>query len=123
MTTELVRRLIEASENSQQRTSGSDIFYEAADRMNYLEQQFDDIVDICGIGKKTATGSIILTNVRNASRRADCLSLIEYHLSEKKIDENGKEKVESLLNWDENPDKYIETFKQAIGNKIWTKKQ
>jgi hypothetical protein len=40
-TSDLVRRLIEANENSQQSAMGSDIFYLAAERIDHLEKEAD----------------------------------------------------------------------------------
>jgi hypothetical protein len=45
MATELVRRLIEANENSQQAVMGSDIFYRAAERIDFLEKRHEELMD------------------------------------------------------------------------------
>ena len=43
MASELVTRLIAANEGSQQAVMGSDIFYLAAERIAFLEQQAEDL--------------------------------------------------------------------------------
>jgi hypothetical protein len=45
MTSELVRRLIAANETSQQRVLGSDIFYKAAERIDFLERTLAKIAN------------------------------------------------------------------------------
>ena len=70
-----------------------------------LEKERDAIADIFSIGSKARSHNVIMTNLGNAKRRSDCLSLIETYLS----DEDG----DSKLNWGESPEKYIETFKTA----------
>lgn len=45
MASELVRRLIEANEGSQQAVIGSDIFYKAAERIDFLEQRHEELMD------------------------------------------------------------------------------
>lgn len=46
MASELVRRLIEANENSSQAALGSDIFYKAAERIVFLERQHEELNEI-----------------------------------------------------------------------------
>lgn len=45
MASELVRRLIEANENSHQAVIGSDIFYKAAERIDFLEQRHEELME------------------------------------------------------------------------------
>ena len=45
MASELVRRLIEANEGSRKAVMGSDIFYKAAERIDFLEQRIEELMD------------------------------------------------------------------------------
>lgn len=45
MASELVKRLIEANEGSQQAVMGSDIFYKAAERIDFLERTLGKIAN------------------------------------------------------------------------------
>ena len=74
----------------------------------------NSICDKIGIGGKARTNATILTNVGNALRRSHCLSSIESHLVMVEVGDDGEEFEESMLNWGESPEKYIETFKEAI---------
>lgn len=74
------------------------------------------IADCSHIGGKARTASTILTNVENAARRSSCLSMIEsFHTV---IDEDGNENDGVFeccaLNWGEEPEQYIETYKAVI---------
>ena len=71
--------------------------------------------DVCaelGIGGKARTQSIIMTNIKNASRRSDCLSKIENLYVEGGLDEDGEYIENQQLNWGEEPENYIETYKK-----------
>jgi len=80
--------------------------------------------EICvGMGGSARTASVILTCVRNASRRSGCLSRIENYHSILVDDEDGGEQSEEwLLNWGEDPDKYIETYKSVIAHNPLTER-
>ena len=45
MASELVKRLLAANEGSQQALMGSDIFYKAAERIDFLERQLEKIAE------------------------------------------------------------------------------
>lgn len=45
MASELVRRLIAANEGSQQTVLGSDIFYKAAERIDFLERTISEVLE------------------------------------------------------------------------------
>lgn len=83
--------------------------------MNETEAKdlLEKISAVLGIGSAVRNGMTIMTNIENASRRSDCLSLIEEYHSVTKLDEDEEEYTESLLNWGEDPEKYIETYKQV----------
>lgn len=76
------------------------------------------IADLFGIGSKVRTPSTILANVRNAARRAACLSAIEREFFTKLIeieDEGEIGKVEECaLNWGHDPDEYVKQFRLEL---------
>lgn len=69
-----------------------------------------EICKIFSIGNDADDTTTILTNIGNASRRSNCLSEIENYFTIP--GEDGEENC--LLNWGENPKKYIETFKKLL---------
>lgn len=73
-----------------------------------------EICDVLGIGSAARTPTVILTNVRNASRRSACLTAIEFELTTEATDEDGEQYGHCPLNWGADPDKYIEQFRAAI---------
>lgn len=73
----------------------------------------NDICHLFKIGSRARTKSTILTNIENVSRREKCLSKIEHHLTATFTDEDGEKHEDQLLNWGENPDQYLETFKKV----------
>jgi len=78
------------------------------------KELLNDICSEFGIGGKARTHSIVMTNVRNSIRRSRCLGLIESVHVEKYIDEDGEEVEDPLLNWGQNPDEYLATYKKVV---------
>lgn len=80
----------------------------------------EEICELFNIGEFSRDKTTILTNIKNARRRSRCLSEIENYFTTTEI-EDGEEFENCLLNWGEEPEKYIETFKQALSGKasIW----
>lgn len=74
----------------------------------------NDIANVFSIGGKARTSQTILTNVRNAVRRADCLSRVESYMTKTEIDEDGEEVENNLLRWGDIPEDYIERFKEIV---------
>ena len=73
--------------------------------------------DICGkfnIGGKARTHSVVMTNINNALRRSRCLSRIESLHTETHTDEYGEVTEESLLNWGQEPEEYLATYKNLV---------
>ncbi len=72
------------------------------------------IVAELGIGSLAATESVILTNIQNGSRRADCLSLVECYLTKEGIetdDEDDEAGIDDCpLNWGHDPTEYLANF-------------
>lgn len=75
----------------------------------------NDICNELSIGGKARTHSTVMTCISNASRRSACLGRIETLYIETTVDEDGEEVEEQLLNWGEEPDKYLETYKKVVG--------
>ena len=77
-----------------------------------------NIVAELGIGSLAASESVILTNIRNTSRRSDCLSNIENYITESVVsdepEDEGEQYESSLLNWGHDPEAYIANFKSLI---------
>lgn len=72
------------------------------------------IGDLFHIGSAARSEQTILTNIKNAARRSECLSRIEHFLSVLTVDEeDGEEYEETVLNWGSDPDDYIKQFKYA----------
>lgn len=74
--------------------------------------------DICaeiGIGGRARTHSVVMTNISNALRRSACLTRIENVHVETYVDEDGERVEESLLNWGQNPEDYLATYKKVVG--------
>lgn len=80
-------------------------------RAEKAERLLKDIGDALGIGEQARTPDTILFNVKNAIRRSRCLSLIEEHHTTFVKDDDGDDMPEQLLNWGEDPEKYIETYR------------
>jgi hypothetical protein len=77
--------------------------------------EMNELRDAFGIGEQAFSHSTLMVNVRNAIRRSNCLGRIENYLSVTTVDEDTNEPYEdTLLNWGEEPDKYLETFRAAI---------
>lgn len=75
----------------------------------------NEIADKFSIGSKARTGPTILANFENTLRRERCLSMIERHHTVTVFDEDGEELRDCLLNWGENPEQYIRTYRSIIG--------
>lgn len=77
---------------------------------------FTKVCDLIGIGALARTESIAMMNISNALRRSDCLSGIENLFSfEIEVDDEEEESnIDDLLNWGQNREQYIETFKAAL---------
>lgn len=84
--------------------------------------EIDPIFDIFHIGSNARNIRTLQVNIKNSSRRSDCLSQIENIVTETLISNEpesyGEEYQESLLNWGESPDQYESRFKA-----IWDAKQ
>jgi hypothetical protein len=76
------------------------------------------IADIFSIGKNARDTGVILTNIQNAARRSECLSLIEVHHTITVLDDDGEEYEDSLLNWGATPEQYIRTYKAVVSPNV-----
>lgn len=74
----------------------------------------DEIAALFRIGEASRTAVVLLENIKNASRRCDCLGRIETFHRTVEIDEDGEEYENDKLNWGEEPDKYIERYTRMI---------
>ena len=74
------------------------------------------VADIFSIGASARTQVTILTNIKNAARRSNCLFLIEKYHTIIVADDDGEECEESRLNWGEEPEQYIATYKAMKPN-------
>lgn len=83
-------------------------------RAEQAERTLTQVADTFGIGIEARTPGVILANARNAARRSDCLSRIEAHHTITVTDEDGEDVPEQILNWGDEPDQYIETYKAAV---------
>lgn len=78
-------------------------------------EALEKIADVLGIGKEARKDtSIIIVNIKNATRRSACLWEIEKLFTKKVIDEDGEEMEERLLNWGSSPENYLKQFKKAL---------
>jgi len=77
-------------------------------------QLVNDIANLFNIGENVRNAAVLLVNIKNASRRSDCLSKIESYHTVFDTDDDSGEYEEALLNWGESPEKYIETYKDMI---------
>jgi hypothetical protein len=83
------------------------------------ETLIEEICDRFGIGSSARSRSTILANIDNCIRRERCLGKIEDYLSVEVPgeDENGDPtdpEPESLLNWGDDPEQYIERFQSIV---------
>lgn len=83
-------------------------------RAERAEQTLGKIADTFGIGDQARSAGTILANVENSARRSRCLSLIEAHHTITVLDDDGEEMEEQLLNWGEEPEQYIETYRAVV---------
>jgi hypothetical protein len=78
------------------------------------DEMVEKIADVFGIGKEARKDpSVIIENVKNANRRANCLWEVE-QLFTTKIIYDGEESEECPLSWGADPKKYREQFKLAL---------
>lgn len=77
---------------------------------------FTMVCDLIGIGSAARSESVAMVNIRNALRRADCLSGIEslFSFEIEVEDEEEESNIDDLLNWGEDRAQYVETFKAAL---------
>lgn len=80
-----------------------------------LERVYDEF----GIGAKARSIGILLGNVSNAMRRAECLAAIEreFFMVPGEVDEDYPDQEpsdECLLNWGHGPADYVESFREAL---------
>ncbi|MEQ9844577.1 hypothetical protein [Pectobacterium brasiliense] len=70
---------------------------------------------LVGVGS-LAPDFAVFTNIENALRRSNCLGVIEHYMSAYvgTDDNDDAPMYHELLNWGEEPSKYIETFKAAL---------
>lgn len=82
------------------------------------KELLNDICAALGCGGRSRNHTVVLSSIENAIRRSDCLARIETYLSVFRVydddDDDGEGSEVSLLNWSDPPDKYLETFKDAI---------
>jgi hypothetical protein len=84
-------------------------------RAEQAEHTLNEIADTLGIGKQVRTPTALLANIENATRRSRCLSMIEAHHTITVLDDDdGEEMEEQLLNWGEEPEQYIETYRAVV---------
>ncbi len=73
------------------------------------------ICAIFNIGDNAQATEILLTNIRNAQRRAECLSRIESIHTDTIQDLEGDEHDDCLLNWSDTPDEYEKRYRCITG--------
>jgi hypothetical protein len=83
-------------------------------RAEQAERTIKEVADALGIGEQARTPAVILANIENATRRSRCLSLIEAHHTITVLDDDGEEMPDQLLNWGEDPEQYIETYRAML---------
>lgn len=81
---------------------------------NELRGLLNEICDVFSIGDSARSSRLILANVKHASRRSGCLSMIENYHTITVENEDGEETPEQLLSWGESPTEYIETYKDIL---------
>lgn len=89
----------------------------AIDRMTESEAKslLNDICSALQIGGQVRNQSVVMTNIKNAIRRSDCLSRIENLYTKTEVDESGEEAEVSLLRWGQNPAEYEANFREVAG--------
>lgn len=83
-------------------------------RAEQAERTLSDVANTFGIGEQARTPGVILANVENAVRRSRCLGMIEAHHTVTVLGDDGEEMEEQLLNWGEDPEQYIETYRAVM---------
>lgn len=91
--------------------------------MNHIENMNEQqmlallikVSDICEIGQLARTRDTIIANIENAVRRSKCLGAIEAYHVVIVNDDDGEPMEDQLLNWGEDPEQYIKTYKAVIG--------
>lgn len=79
------------------------------------KELLNDICACFSIGGQARSYSVVMANVKNSKRRSECLSKIEQHHTITKLDDDGEEMEDSLLNWGESPEQYIATYRNILG--------
>lgn len=75
----------------------------------------DAICDLFHIGADSRTESVLMSNIKNTIRRAECLDEIERRFFTSEIeDEDGGVATHCMLNWGDSPDTYAAQFGEAI---------
>ena len=75
----------------------------------------DAICDLFHIGADSRTESVLMSNIKNTIRRAECLDEIERRFFTSEIeDEDGDPATHCMLNWGVSPDTYAAQFGEAI---------
>lgn len=75
----------------------------------------DAICDLFHIGADSRTESVLMSNIKNTIRRAECLNEIEHRFFTSEIeDEDGDPATHCMLNWGDSPDTYAAQFGEAI---------
>ncbi|WP_187617487.1 hypothetical protein [Paraburkholderia sp. UCT2] len=74
------------------------------------------VYDLVGMGALARTPGILMTNLENMQRRSRCLSGIENLFTYQVPDEHDEREAadECDLNWGQERDQYVETFKAAL---------
>lgn len=70
---------------------------------------FNKLCSIFGIGDEARSESVLYENIKNASRRSSCLSVVERLLTVTKCDEDGEYEY-CPLSWGDSPESYAEKF-------------
>lgn len=80
------------------------------------QKEIESIADLFHIGSEARKDrGVLLTNIRNTIRRADCLSAIEREFfTITSIDESGEDHEEYALSWGDAPEQYVEKYRTAI---------
>lgn len=81
-----------------------------------LKQLINDACAVYGIGSEAQTRSVLITNMENARRRSECLGAIERECFTIEVpdEEFGGMTDECLLNWWQDPEQYVATFKAEL---------
>lgn len=126
MTLETIRRLVANDAHActfqtfgQYRTALLKAIDQASPGSNADEAaQLAAIYDAFGIGSKARSIHILMENLSNVLRRQRCLAAVERTFfmvpTEPEEEDDGVPGEECLLNWGQDPDEYVRTFREAL---------